>query len=89
MNLHDDAECKRCAFFFGVFGPGAIDGSGPVLLGGQCRKNAPAVGVVLVPKQVQSVEAGGTVTVPVIERCTASPHVAPDYWCGEFKARTA
>jgi hypothetical protein len=44
---------------------------------------------VLVPKQVQSVEAGGTVTVPVIERCTASPHVAPDYWCGEFKARTA
>ena len=48
-----------------------------------------SLGFVVVAQQVQSVEAGGTVLVPKIERCTSSPHVAPDYWCGEFERRVA
>lgn len=89
MNFHKDAKCKECAFFFGMFGPSKIEGGEPVLLGGQCRKSAPTVGFVLVPREIESVAAGGKVMVPHIERCTAMPQVAADYWCGEFKARTA
>lgn len=89
MNYHKDANCKGCSFFFGVFGPGKIEGAPPVLLGGQCRKYAPGATALLIPKQQESIEAGGMVMIPVVERVTTVPHVAPDFWCGEFEPRAA
>ena len=87
MNFHKDAKCKDCRFFFGVFGPSKIDGAPPVLMGGQCRKAPPASSAMLIPKQQESIEAGGVVMVPAIERVTTVPHVAADFWCGEWKGR--
>lgn len=89
MNFHKDAKCKDCRFFFGVFGPGKIEGEPPVLMGGQCRINPPASAAILIPQQRESIEAGGMVMVPSIERVTTVPHVAPDFWCGAWKAREA
>ena len=88
MNYHEQ-KCKDCAFFFALFGQPTIEGVAPPLLGGQCRKSAPVSTAILIPKQQASIEAGGTVMVPAIERVTTVPHVSADYWCGEFQKRAA
>lgn len=87
MNFQKDAKCKNCAYFFPVFGPSKIEGGEQQLLGGQCRKAPPVVGFLVVPTPVQSIEQGGAVIMPKIERLTAPPHVTADYWCGEFRQR--
>lgn len=87
MDFHSQAQCQKCAFFFAIFKPSDIDPEKTTLVGGQCRKATPTSTVILVPKEKQSVEDAAVVVVPVIERVTLVPHVAPDFWCGEYKQR--
>lgn len=89
MNYHKDASCKECAYFFAVFQASKIEGGKPQVVGGQCRIRAPSVGFVPLPVVQQgTVASGGEPRAGIkIERCSAPPHVAPDYWCGEFKKR--
>jgi len=90
MNFHKDASCKECKFFFAMFQPSELAPNVPKLVGGQCRKNCPTVGfAVVIHEKPGTVETGGNPTVTQkIERCSANPHVMPDYWCGQFERRT-
>lgn len=87
MNFQKDAQCKKCKFFFAIFQPSELAKNEMKLVGGQCRIRAPQVGFVLIPKITEgTVASGGQPNVkPVIERCSAPPHVMPDFWCGEFQ----
>lgn len=78
-----ERSCATCKFFFGVH---EDDDPTKKLLGGQCRRRAPTVGFVLLPRMRRDVAQAADVMVPSIERCSAWPHVAADVWCGEFEA---
>jgi hypothetical protein len=78
-------ECRNCKFFFNLEKPSHLTDEERAKLPqiGQCRRRAPAVGFVALPKM--SVEAGGL--VPGVERCTAFPTVHDDAGCGEHEPR--
>lgn len=69
-------KCAECVYYFQIR---EADDEQPG--GGQCRRHAPAVGFVAVPRANMRTGEMGV----AIERCAAFPTVAADVWCGEFQ----